>query len=78
MWDRFIKSYLQDHIRKMFKRQSSILTNEDNKIDLQPISSSADMTYSLVPELREPLLDDENNISFTNIWLYKLPESSFL
>ena len=64
MWDRFIKSYLQEHTRKMFKRQSNILANEDNKIDLQSISSSADMTYSLVPELREPLLDDEYNISF--------------
>ena len=61
IWDRLLKSCLQEHIRKMFKKQSNILANDDNKIDLEPISS-ANITYSLVPELREPLLDDQSDI----------------
>ena len=48
----------------MFKTQSNILANDDNKIDLQPISSANSITYSLVPELREPLLDEQSDITF--------------
>ena len=65
IWDRFLKSCLQDHIRKMFKIQSNIPAKDDNKIDLQTISSTDSITYSVVPELREPLLDDQNDILFT-------------
>ena len=64
-WDRFLKSCLQEHVRKMFKTGSNNLANDDNKIDLQIISSADSNTYSLVPELREPLLDDQNDIPFT-------------
>ena len=64
IWDRFLKSHLQKKIQKMFKAHSNILTNDNNKIDLQTMSSTDSITYSLVPELREPLLDDENDILF--------------
>lgn len=49
----------------MFKIQSNIPAKDDNKIDLQTISSTDSITYSVVPELREPLLDDQNDILFT-------------
>ena len=63
-WDRFLKSHLKKRIQKLFKTQSNILANHDNQIDLQIISSANNITYSLVPQLREPFLDDQNDIPF--------------
>ena len=53
VWDRFLKSHLQDRIKKLLKKQSNIPANDDNEIE---------MPYSVMPELREPLLDDQNDI----------------
>ena len=61
VWDRFLKSRLQERIKKLFKTQSNIPSDDDNEIELK-ISSVNNITYSIMPELREPLLDDQNEI----------------
>ena len=58
VWDRFLKSHLQDRIKKLLKKQSNIPANDDNEIELP---------YSVMPELREPLLDDQNDIPHNKI-----------
>ena len=61
VWDRFLKSHLQERIKKLFKTQSNIPSDDDNEIELK-ISSVNNITYSIMPELREPLLDDQDDI----------------
>ena len=61
VWDRFLKSHLQERIKKLFKTQSNIPSDDDNEIELK-ISSVNNITYSVMPELREPLLDDQDDI----------------
>ena len=61
VWDRFLKSRLQERIKKLFKTQSNIPSDDDNEIELK-ISSVNNITYSIMPELREPLLDVQNDI----------------
>ena len=57
VWDRFLKSRLQERIKKSLKTQSDIPANDDNEIELTTLSVD-NITYSVMPELREPLLDD--------------------
>ena len=66
VWDRFLKSRLQERIKKFFKTQSNIPANDDNEIELKT-SSSDKITYSVMPELREPLLDDQIDIPHNKI-----------
>ena len=61
VWDQFLKSHLQERIKKLFKTQSNIPANDDNEIELK-ISSVNNITYYIMPELREPLLDDQDDI----------------
>ena len=61
VWDRFLKSRLQERIQKSFKTQSDIPANDDNEIELTTLSVD-NITYSVMSELREPLLDDQNDI----------------
>ena len=63
IWDRFLKSRLQERIKKLFKTQSNIPSDDDNEIELK-ISSINNITYSIMPELREPLLDDQDDTLF--------------
>ena len=65
VWNRFLKSHLQEQIKKLFKTQSNIPANDDNEIEIK-ISSVNNITYSIMPELREPLLDDQNDITHKN------------
>ena len=58
VWDRFLKSHSQDRIKKLLKKQSNIPANDDNEIELP---------YSVMPELREPLLDDQYDIPYNKI-----------
>ena len=60
VWDQFKKSGLQEQIKKLFKTQSNIPANDDNEIELK-IPSSDNITYSVIPELHEPLLDDQKD-----------------
>ena len=62
VWDRFLKSNLQERIQKSFKSQSDIPANDDNEIELTTFSVD-NITYSVIPKLREPLLDDQNDVS---------------
>ena len=61
IWDRFLKSHLLEQIKKLFKTQSNIPSDDDNEIEIK-ISSVDNITYSVMPELREPLLDDQDDI----------------
>ena len=61
IWDRFLKSHLQERIKKSLKTQSNIPANDDNEIELNK-SSRDNIPYSVMPKLREPLLDDQNDI----------------
>ena len=61
VWDRFLKSRLQKRIQKSLKTQSNIPANDDNEIELTSFSVD-NITYSVMSELREPLLDDQIDI----------------
>ena len=61
-WERFLKSHFSEHIWKFFTIQSNIWANDDNKIDLQMISSADHITSSLIPMLSEPLFNEQNII----------------
>ena len=59
IWDRFLKSRLQERIQKSFKTQSNIPADDDNEIEVT-VSSVNNITYSVMEELREPLLDQND------------------
>ena len=63
VWDRFLKSRLQERIKKSLKTQSDILANDDNEIELTTLSVD-NITYSVMSDLREPLLDDQIDIPY--------------
>ena len=61
VWDRFLKSCLREQIQKPLKTQSNIQADDDAN-DLLTILSANTVTYSVIPKLREPLLDNQNDI----------------
>ena len=67
VWDRFLKAHLQERMKQSIKTQSDIPSNNDKKINLLTISSDISIPSSIMPELREPLLDDEDDILHNKI-----------
>ena len=65
VWNRFLKSRLQERIQQSVKTKSDIPSNDnDSKINLLTLSSAISIPESVTAELREPLLDDKDDIPY--------------